>query len=203
MTRYFMTIPEAVSLVLQSGAMADQRKVFLLDMGEPVSILDLARQMIRLAGLRPDAGHRDRVHRAPSGRAHGGAAARRRRDPRARVITRRSRCSSRRSRSNGSSSTPIVEDSRRASPNCDDQAARAVCWSRSSTRKAFRASCGPRSIDAPQRAEEHRELEHRDRAKTRPSTGAADGRSALLGGRPAFDTDRCPSPGPPDRRSTG
>ena len=54
MTRYFMTIPEAVSLVLQSGAMAHQRKVFLLDMGEPVSILDLAKQMIRLAGLRPD-----------------------------------------------------------------------------------------------------------------------------------------------------
>jgi FlaA1/EpsC-like NDP-sugar epimerase/dTDP-4-amino-4,6-dideoxygalactose transaminase len=54
MTRYFMTIPEAVSLVLQSGAMASQRKVFLLDMGEPVSILDLARQMIRLAGLRPE-----------------------------------------------------------------------------------------------------------------------------------------------------
>ena len=54
MTRYFMTIPEAVSLVLQSGAMANQRKIFLLDMGEPVSILDLARQMIRLAGLRPE-----------------------------------------------------------------------------------------------------------------------------------------------------
>jgi FlaA1/EpsC-like NDP-sugar epimerase/dTDP-4-amino-4,6-dideoxygalactose transaminase len=54
MTRYFMTIPEAVSLVLQSGAMASQRKIFLLDMGEPVAILDLARQMIRLAGLRPE-----------------------------------------------------------------------------------------------------------------------------------------------------
>ncbi len=54
MTRYFMTIPEAVSLVLQSGATANQRRVFLLDMGEPVAILDLARQMIRLAGLRPE-----------------------------------------------------------------------------------------------------------------------------------------------------
>lgn len=54
MTRYFMTIPEAVSLVLQSGAMAvDAGRIFLLDMGEPVSILSLARQMIRLAGLRP------------------------------------------------------------------------------------------------------------------------------------------------------
>jgi FlaA1/EpsC-like NDP-sugar epimerase len=48
-----MTIPEAVSLVLQAGSMADDGKVFLLDMGEPASILDMARQMIRLAGLRP------------------------------------------------------------------------------------------------------------------------------------------------------
>jgi FlaA1/EpsC-like NDP-sugar epimerase/dTDP-4-amino-4,6-dideoxygalactose transaminase len=54
MTRYFMTIPEAVSLVLQAGAMANGGQIFLLDMGEPASILGLARQMIRLAGLRPD-----------------------------------------------------------------------------------------------------------------------------------------------------
>jgi FlaA1/EpsC-like NDP-sugar epimerase/dTDP-4-amino-4,6-dideoxygalactose transaminase len=54
MTRYFMTIPEAVSLVLQAGAIADGGQIFLLDMGEPASILRLARQMIRLAGLRPD-----------------------------------------------------------------------------------------------------------------------------------------------------
>ena len=54
MTRYFMTIPEAVSLVLQAGAMADKRKVFVLEMGKPVRIIELARQMIRLAGHRPD-----------------------------------------------------------------------------------------------------------------------------------------------------
>jgi FlaA1/EpsC-like NDP-sugar epimerase/dTDP-4-amino-4,6-dideoxygalactose transaminase len=54
MTRYFMTIPEAVSLVLQAGAMVDEGRIFLLEMGRPVSIVDLARQMIRLAGLRPD-----------------------------------------------------------------------------------------------------------------------------------------------------
>ncbi len=53
MTRYFMTIPEAVSLVLQAGAMAADRKVFVLDMGQPIPIIELARQMIRLAGLRP------------------------------------------------------------------------------------------------------------------------------------------------------
>jgi FlaA1/EpsC-like NDP-sugar epimerase len=49
-----MTIPEAVSLVLQAGSMRQERKIFLLDMGEPASILHMARQMIRLAGLRPD-----------------------------------------------------------------------------------------------------------------------------------------------------
>ncbi len=54
MTRYFMTIPEAVSLVLQAGAMAERRKVFMLEMGRPVRIIELARQMIRLAGHRPD-----------------------------------------------------------------------------------------------------------------------------------------------------
>jgi dTDP-4-amino-4,6-dideoxygalactose transaminase/nucleoside-diphosphate-sugar epimerase len=54
MTRYFMTIPEAVSLVLQAGSMAHKRKVFVLEMGKPVRIIELARQMIRLAGHRPD-----------------------------------------------------------------------------------------------------------------------------------------------------
>lgn len=51
-TRYFMTIPEAVQLVLQSTGMASGGDVFLLEMGEPVRIADLARQMIELSGLR-------------------------------------------------------------------------------------------------------------------------------------------------------
>jgi FlaA1/EpsC-like NDP-sugar epimerase len=49
-TRYFMTIPEAVQLILQAGAMGDGGDVFFLDMGEPVKIANLARNMIRLAG---------------------------------------------------------------------------------------------------------------------------------------------------------
>jgi FlaA1/EpsC-like NDP-sugar epimerase len=49
--RYFMSIPEAVRLVIQAGAMAKGGEVFLLDMGEPVRIYDLALQMIRLSGL--------------------------------------------------------------------------------------------------------------------------------------------------------
>ena len=52
-TRYFMTIPEAAQLVIQAGAMGTGGDVFLLDMGEPVKIIDLAKQMIRLSGFRP------------------------------------------------------------------------------------------------------------------------------------------------------
>jgi len=53
-TRYFMTIPEAVQLVLEAAVMGKGSEIFLFDMGEPVRIADLAANMIKLAGLRPD-----------------------------------------------------------------------------------------------------------------------------------------------------
>src|SRR5690606_4625761 len=54
MRRYFMTIPEAVQLIIQAGAMGKGGEVFVLDMGEPVRIVDLARDLIRLSGYEPD-----------------------------------------------------------------------------------------------------------------------------------------------------
>ena len=53
MMRYFMTIPEASQLVLQASAMGEGGEIFILDMGEPVRVLDLATEMITLSGLKP------------------------------------------------------------------------------------------------------------------------------------------------------
>jgi FlaA1/EpsC-like NDP-sugar epimerase len=54
MERFFMTIPEAVNLVLQAGALGRSGAIYMLDMGEPVRIIDLARDMVELSGLHPD-----------------------------------------------------------------------------------------------------------------------------------------------------
>ena len=54
MTRYFMSIPESVLLILQAGAMASGGEVYVLEMGDPVKIVDMAKEMIRLHGLQPD-----------------------------------------------------------------------------------------------------------------------------------------------------
>lgn len=54
MVRYFMTIPEAAQLVVQAGAMAEGGEIFILDMGQPVKIVDLAKDVIRLSGFEPD-----------------------------------------------------------------------------------------------------------------------------------------------------
>jgi FlaA1/EpsC-like NDP-sugar epimerase len=53
-TRYFMTIPEAVQLVMEAGAMGNGGEIFIFDMGKPVKIVELARNMIKLSGLVPD-----------------------------------------------------------------------------------------------------------------------------------------------------
>jgi FlaA1/EpsC-like NDP-sugar epimerase len=54
MTRYFMTIPEAVQLIIQAGAIGASGDIYVLDMGKPIRIIDLAHNMIRLSGKEPE-----------------------------------------------------------------------------------------------------------------------------------------------------
>jgi FlaA1/EpsC-like NDP-sugar epimerase len=61
MTRYFMSVEEAVQLVLQSAVLADTGDIYMLEMGEPISILDLAHRMVRLSGLHPGTDIRIRI----------------------------------------------------------------------------------------------------------------------------------------------
>src|SRR5436305_11239984 len=70
MTRFFMTIPEAASLVIQSGAIGGEGHVFVLDMGEPVKIVELAEQMIRISGRDPEEIGIDFVGARPGEKLH-------------------------------------------------------------------------------------------------------------------------------------
>jgi len=70
MTRFFMTIPEAASLVIQSGSIGGEGHVFVLDMGDPVKIVELAEQMIRLSGKDPDEIGIDFVGARPGEKLH-------------------------------------------------------------------------------------------------------------------------------------
>ena len=63
MTRYFMSVHEAVTLALQAAAFAEGGEIFMLNVGEPVNILELAERMIRLSGRVVGRRDRDRVHR--------------------------------------------------------------------------------------------------------------------------------------------
>jgi FlaA1/EpsC-like NDP-sugar epimerase len=69
-TRYFMTIPEAVTLILEAGSDAAPGEIYVLDMGEPVRVLDLARDMIRLSGLPPDSVEIQVIGLRPGERLH-------------------------------------------------------------------------------------------------------------------------------------
>ena len=154
MTRYFMTIPEAVALVVQAGAIGGRGQIFVLDMGEPVRILDLARDMIRLSGKEPGRDIAIDVHRRAAGReAARGALAegetwRRARTRRSSRLTR----AGRRAWLDGRARRAGARSSRRAT--------------RSTSSAGSPRSCASRRARRPRGGRDRSRARHRDRLAT-------------------------------------
>ena len=172
--RYFMSIPEAAQLVLQAGMMGKGGEIYVLDMGEPVRIVDLARQMIRLSGF-VGGRHPHRVHRpAPRREALRGAARRRREE---RSPRRTPSCASRRRarRRTASCSTSSLGWLANPGDECRGAAVRARLrdWVPEYKRRPPQAGCSPR-IGRPALAA------HRLRPRRAARSGARSSESVMF-----------------------
>ena len=144
MTRYFMTIPEAVSLVVQAGAIGGRGQVFVLDMGEPVRIVELAQNMIRLSGKEARLPDDPTSARGTCGSSSSGQA--RREDPRGALGRRPKRSARRRIRRSSAESAPVdpgrlAERARRAGALWPTTVTRSRSWGLRNVVDSRNASC--------------------------------------------------------------